>query len=201
MTKQSRHAKNETPNFFSWLDEVRESPSQYVQSLAELESMILGYIEALRVHDIVESGPSMGRHFLYWVGFRTRWPMNLGWAHAIEAHVSDQHKQLLKFFRLVDEYRQLTPAVLCTARLTRSHQPTGKRVTIGFDGRMKRPDRVDIVRYVPVPLHFLRFHYPNGNIVDDNLLGRDGYETMIHDAKRWVRDELQVKRHEWQRIA
>jgi len=67
---------------------------------------------------------------------------------------------------------------------------------------MEKPKRVDILRYVPEPLHFLRFHYPN-TITDDWLLMKpDGsYDTTIHDAKRWVRDELQVKRNEWQKAA
>ena len=34
------------------------------------------------------------------------------------------------------------------------HQPSGERATIGYDGRIARPDRVDAVQYTPEPLHF-----------------------------------------------
>ena len=116
-------------------------------------------------------------------------------------YVSDPDKQFEKFFCLVDEYRALEPTVLCSAELKRQHDPTGKRVRYGFDGRMEKPQWVVILRYVPEPLHFLRFHYAN-RIEDGWLLMQpDGsHMTTIHDAKRWARDELQVKRSEWQRV-
>jgi hypothetical protein len=187
-------------NVFTWLDKVRERPSMFARTLDELESQIWGYYTALDNHRIVERVPSMGHHFLIWVLYRTGWSTSGGWAGAIEMHVSDPEKRFAKFFHLVDEYRQLVPTVLCTVRLKKHHEPTGKRVVYGMDGRMEKPQRVDILRYVPEPLHFLRFHYPN-TITDAWLLMKtDGsHRTSIRDAKRWVRDELQVKDNEWQK--
>jgi hypothetical protein len=63
---------------------------------------------------------------------------------------------------------------------------------------MEIPNRVDILRYAPERFHFLRFHYPK-MIIDDWLLrASDGsIKTTVNHAKRWVRDELQVKEAEW----
>jgi hypothetical protein len=140
----------------------------------------------------------MTHHFLLWMYHRTRWSTDGGWAIAIEAHVSDPKKRFDKFFRL-DEYRQLVPTLLYTVRLKKRHQPTGKRVVIGMDGRMETPQRVDILRYASQPFHFLRFHYPK--TIDDGWLlttSDMSIKTTIRHAKRWARDELQVKESEWQ---
>ena len=199
MATSRRSCKNGDSNVFTWLDQVRERPSMWAQTLRDLESQVWGYSWALRNHRIVEPVPSMTRHFLYWVHYRTGWSTSAGWAIAIEAHVSDPKKRFAKFFRLVDEYRQLVPTALYTVRLTKPHQPTGKRVVIGFDGRMETPRRVDILRYAPEPFHFLRFHYPKW-IEDWSLLTTSdmSIKTTVSHAKRWVRDELQVKDNEWQ---
>jgi hypothetical protein len=187
-------------NVFTWLDKVRERRQMFARTLDDLESQIWGYYTALDNHHIVEPFPSMRHHFLIWVHYRTGWSTSGGWAGAIAMHVSEPEKQFAKFFRLVDEYRQLVPTVLCTARLRKHHDPTGRRVVYGMDGRIEKPKRVDIFRYVPQPLHFLRFHYPD-RITDDWLLMKtDGsYHTSVRDAKRWVRDELQIKDDEWHR--
>jgi hypothetical protein len=200
MWKITRPSVSAHSNIFTWLDEVRERRGMWVQTLHELESKVYGYYTALGTHCIVEPVPSMTDHFLCWLRYRTRWSTNRGWAIAIEQHVTDPDKQFDKFFRLVDEYRKLVPTVLYTTRLKKQHQPTGKRVVYGFDGRMERPKRVDILRYVPEPLHFLRFHYPH-TITDGWLLHKGlSHDTTIYDAKRWVRDELQVKQQEWENV-
>jgi hypothetical protein len=190
-------------NIFTYLDEMRDRPTMYVRSLLDLEAQIYGYYAALKNHRVVESGPSMTHHFLVWGYFRKHWSTcAFGWARAIESRISSLDEQLRKFFALVDEYRQLRPTPLCSVRLKRHHVPTGKRVVIGLGGRMEKPCRVEIFRYKPEPLHFLRFHY--GNRIEDDwlLMKSDGTNnTTLGDAKRWVRDELQVKRDEWQKTS
>ena len=141
----------------------------------------------------------MNHHFLIWVHYRTQWSTCAGWAKAIELHVRTPDAQFSKFFALIDEYRRLKPTRLCFVRLKSQHVPTGKRVVIGFNGRMQKPAQVEIIRYKPAPLHFLRFHYESR--IDDGwlLMNSDGtYETTLRDAKRWVGDELQVKQDEWE---
>src|SRR5262245_35937231 len=147
-------------NVFSWLDHVRARPGMYLRdgcSLRDLETLLGGYYAGLGMHGIVEDVPQMSVHFRSWLYYRTGWSCNCGWAFAIEQHhcPKDADKALATFFRLVDEYRQLRPVVLCTVRLARRHHPTGKRVRFGFDGLMDKPRRVDVVRYRPEPLHFL----------------------------------------------
>jgi hypothetical protein len=67
---------------------------------------------------------------------------------------------------------------------------------------MEKPCRVDVIRYRPEPLHFLRFHYPD-RVEDDDILktGTGDYATTVRFAKEWVRDELQVEFRVWRAYA
>ncbi len=188
---------------FDWLDHIRARPSMYLgnSSLCELETLVQGYCAALGVHGIIEPVPHMNRHFLTWLHYRTRWSCCLGWAAAIEQRHPEPDKALAAFFALVDEYRKLRPTSLCTVRLAARHNPTGKLVRIGFDGLMDKPRRVDVVRYRPEPLHFLRFHYRD-RVVDWDLFmtGAGEYATTVRYAKAWMRDEFQVEFAAWEQM-
>ncbi|MEZ4223509.1 MAG: hypothetical protein R3B13_21355 [Polyangiaceae bacterium] len=169
----------------------------YFSELAQLEFIVFGYGAALRVHDVEEGGPQM-HHFREWPGHKTGWAMACGWARAITEHTRKNSNPADNFFRLLDEFRLLKPVRMAWVQLRPRHQPTGKRVMIGGSGRMGRPNRVEIIRYRPEPLHFLRFHYRE-HMVDDHLLHNSSgsYKTTLRDAKRWVADELQVQASEW----
>jgi hypothetical protein len=190
-------------NVFDWLDDIRQKPSMYLRhsSLTELNSLIWGYYVALRVHSIVESVPSMNRHFLFWLYYRTSWSMSGGWDTAINERYPNREEALAIFFKWAYEYRQLNPMTLCTVRLAAKHNPTGKRIRYGLDGLMEKPRQVDVVRYRPAPLHFLRFHYRDRVENGDLLMTATGdYATTVRFAKQWVHDELQVESAAWRRV-
>jgi hypothetical protein len=188
-------------NVFGLLDSIRARPSMYLlnSSLRELETLLWGYYAGLRVHGMVEPVPRMDRHFLTWLHCRTRWSYCRGWAAAIEQRHPEPDKALAAFFALVDDYRRLKPTGLCTVRLGAQHSPTGKRVRIGLEGLIDKPFRVDVIRYRPESLHFLRFHYP-GRVEDWDVLmtGSGEYTTTVRYAKEWVRDEFQVEFAAWE---
>lgn len=177
-------------NVFLWLDGMRVRPGMYLRnkSLQDLETLLPGYYSGLGVHGIVEAVPAM-HHFRDWLYIRTGWSCSRGWAHAIEQRHKDPEKALATFFGLVDEYRQLRPTPLCTVRLGAKHNPTGKRVRYGFDGLMDKPRRVEVIRYRPAPLHFVRFHYRD-RVEDGDVLmtGSGEYTTTLRYAKQWVSD-------------
>ena len=183
---------------YSWLDELQKRPPMWAQNLSDVSHQLTGYYTALRIYGIIEAVPAMHGHFDTWVHLRTGWSTNCGWADAIESRFDGLDSQLKEFFRLVGEYRTLVPIVLCTARLEEHHQPTGKRVVIGSDQRMEKPERIDILKYEPEPLHFLRFHYPD-KVRDDSLLMKyDGsHSTEMADVMSWARDELLVGQGDW----
>lgn len=199
MTADSRHPAE----VFAWLDRVRARPGMYVDEnspVRGLEALIHGYYTALSVHGIVESVPAMTNHFSTWLRRRTGWSLSRGWGAAIEENAT-RRDALATFFSYVDAYRRLVPVVVSTVTLGERHRPTGKRVKIGHDGLIDRPDAVDVVQYRPEPIHFLRFHY--GTFVADQhtlytSTGSD--ETTVADAQAWVEDELQVARHERNRL-
>ena len=66
---------------------------------------------------------------------------------------------------------------------------------------MDKPNRVDIIRYCPEPLHFLRFHYRD-RVTDQWLLmtATGEYATTVRHAKQWVCDELQVEYGAWKSV-
>jgi hypothetical protein len=187
-------------NVFGWLDYIRARPGMFLpnRSLHELEILVLGYYSGLGVHGIVESVPQMYSHFVSWLVWRTDWACSRGWAFAIVQHYPVPEKALAAFFRFIDEYRRLKPTTLCTVRLGPSHNPTGKRMCIGLNGRVEKPLRVDVVRYNPEPLHFLRFHYPD-RVANQHILmtGEGTHTTTVRYAKQWVRDEFQVPYGLW----
>ncbi len=166
-------------------------------SLQELETLVHGYYAALSTHGLIERVPEMTNHFSTWLYCRTKWSMSLGWADAIISNARAR-PPLEQFFELVDHYRKLRPVTLRSARLGKRNAPTGRRVTIGTDGRIERPMRVDIVRYAPTRLHFLRFFY-RGHVRNNSILMRgDGsHETSLGFAKQWMEDELQTRDRDW----
>ena len=171
------------------------------RSLRDLETLICGYYTGLHLHGIVELVPEMAGHFKVWFYRRTKWACNCGWAFAIDLRYPDRDKALAKFFALVNEYRALEPAVLYTVRIAARHNPTGKRTRVGMDKLMAKPQRVEIVRYRPEPLYFLRFHYRDRTVNGEILTTPKGdYSTTVRNAMQWMRDELLVGFDEWVRV-
>jgi hypothetical protein len=139
----------------------------------------------------------MTNHFSTWLYEQTGWSTACGWASAIVSNARAR-SPLDVFFELVDDYRKLRPIILCSAKLGKRHTPTGKRVTIGSEGRMERPTNVHIVRYAPTRLHFLRFTYRGRNINDWILMtGQGSHKTSLRFAKQWLADELQTRDEDW----
>jgi hypothetical protein len=191
-------------NVFDLLDHIRERTGMYLRdsSLKELETLLWGYYTALRTHGIVEDVPEMGLHFHNWLWNREGFPSAIGWGTVLDDKYSDRDTAIAKLFEYVDEYRKLNPVVLYTVRLTARHEPTGNRVQTGLGGLMEKPRRVDIVRYRPEPIHFLRFHYHGRAVNGDLLMTRSGeYATTARIAKEWVRDELRVEFTEWEKVS
>ncbi|MGC4093240.1 MAG: hypothetical protein QM756_36195 [Polyangiaceae bacterium] len=194
-------ATTTSDNVFGWLDNIQQRPGMYLgattKPLDDLQTLVRGYIAALSVHGLVEGVPSMS-HFSTWLHHKTRWSTSCGWADAIATH-SNHDSALATFFELIAEFRKLRPRTLSIARLSEHHRPNGVREKIGFDGRIDRPDRVDVVQYAPSSLHFLRFHYGQ-RLVDQHLLyTSDGsHSTNIDFAKRWVLDEFSLQLGDWQ---
>lgn len=192
-------ARAHVRSVFTWLDAVRARPGMHLRegSLQQLETLVHGYYSGLYNHGLIEHVPEMTHHFSTWLYSETSWSTSRGWAHAITSHAR-RRPALDEFFAHVERYRELRPVVLRSARLGRRHAPTGKRCVIGMDGRMERPTNVDIVRYMPTRLHFLRFtcqgRKVNGSIL---MTGTGSHETSLRFAKQWVADELQVSEADW----
>ena len=166
-------------------------------SLRELETLVYGYYAGLSTHGLIELVPEMMSHFSTWLYRETEWSTSCGWAAAIVSNVNDA-SPLDAFFDFVHRYRRLRPVTLRSARLKRSNQPTGKRVVIGMNGRIERPLRVDIVRYAPTRLHFLRLIYRGRKVNDHILMTGDGsFDTSLRFAKIWMANEFQTSDADW----
>jgi hypothetical protein len=191
-------AQHDRKNVYAYLAAIRARPSMYVRekSLSDVEALVLGYYGALSIHGIDEGVPEVASHFARWLRHRFNWSLSCGWAYAITEN-SSAGQALDRFFELLDEYGALTPLPLYSVRLRPEHQPTGRRVVIGYGGRMRRPDAIQIVQYHPEPLFFLRFTYGTRTENDNVLFDNGRWTTSVEFAKRWVQDELDVAPHEW----
>jgi hypothetical protein len=89
----------------------------------------------------------MSHHFRIWLSCTTGWSTSAGWAVALQEH-SRGKDRLAQLFRLVAQYRRLEPVLRFTA--TRRTRAPGE------------PTRIDIMRYAPTKLHFLRLCYGSG---------------------------------------
>jgi hypothetical protein len=189
----------EAQNVFHWLDSVRVRRSMYVQSIAELETMVHGYYAALGTHEISENGPQLTQgHFGVWLRETTGWSLSAGWAYAIEHNAESDVDVFDFFFSLVDQYRVLTPTVTARVTLQPQHQPTGKRCKYGHDKLMDLPEEILVVNYVPTSLNHLRHRYGD-RYVDDwfLMLGNGSHETSLSDLVNWVSDDFGVNQSEW----
>jgi hypothetical protein len=192
-------APTDAKSIFTWLDSVRARPGMYIGAgtLRDVESLVYGYYAGLHTHGLAEHVPEMANHFSTWLYSETGWSTSCGWASAIISNAGAR-PPLDLFFELVDRYRTLRPVTLRSAKLSRRNAPTGKRVTVGLDGRIERPTRVDIVRYAPTRMHFLRFTYGSRKANDWILMTGDGsHETSLRFAKQWMADELQTRDEDW----
>ena len=189
-------------DIFSWLDHVRSSPYQYGKDVATFESVVFGYYQALKVKLIAEPNPSMAKHFRDWLLETTNIEhLNCGWGTAIDLATGSPNQAFEFFFELVDEYKQLVPKLLATADLLPHNTPTGQRIQLvlkGNNNRVEKPNRIDIVRYMPSLLHHLRFHYDD-RIEDMSFLQHsDGSrQTSIEFAMKWVEDEFTLAPSRW----
>ena len=190
-------------NVFAWLDRIRARPAMWLRksALRELQPLTFGYYCGLREHGIVESVPDFGQHFNDWLYYRTGWSCCQGWEVAFEQRYQTSEEAFVAFFEFVDEFRKLRPTLLCTVKLAARHKPTGKRVRFGLNGLMDKPIGVEVFRYRPEPLHFLRFHFPK-RMENSHLLmtGSGNHATTLRFAKEWVRDELQVEFAAWKPV-
>jgi hypothetical protein len=170
---------SEDENVFAYLDAIRARPGMYIDAskdpLRELEALIHGYYGSLRAHGLIEPVPQMANHFSIWLYCQTRWSTSTGWAHAIASH-SRSGEELANFFRYVDQFRKLKPIVrfaLAGRRRTKSNP--------------KGPSRIEIIRYAPTRLHFLRSwdrHKAQDGWILMDTHGR--HETSLAFAKRAV---------------
>ena len=165
---------------FAWLDHIKARPGMYVGAardpLRELETLLDGYYSSLRLHGIVEPVPDMSRHFGTWLYSSTGWSTSAGWALAFKQHAGSTDL-LGHFFRVVDQYKKLKPYVrLSVARRA---------------GSSDLPTRIDIIRYAPTRLHFLRLWHGQRTIDDWILMDRNGsHQTSLALAKRALTDKF-----------
>lgn len=113
--------------------------------------------------------------------------MSCGWADAIRREV-EPDAQTDSFFGFLEEFRALRPSMVASVILGDHHIATGKRVVIGMDGRMPRPEQAVVIEYAPEGLQFLRFTYP------ERL---ETQRVLMSDARQWMEDEFGVQPHEW----
>jgi hypothetical protein len=190
-------------HIFTWLDHVRRRPTMFIgpwrdaASLQRLETLVHGYTTALHVHGIVEPCPDLCQ-FPCWLLHNTGWSMSCGWAHAIATH-STSGTALDTFFDHIDHFRKLRPITVWTVKLGRHHAPAPHR-KLGDKPDRDVPSRVDIVRYAPTQLHFLRSQLGRHAYNETNLYAGDGTRgSAVRAAKQSALAEFGILDADWSR--
>ncbi|KKN62052.1 hypothetical protein LCGC14_0515470, partial [marine sediment metagenome] len=134
----------------------------------------------LELHSIVEKGVPLFKHFGEWLKMKFNWNLSYGWAHAITENIEKQQDPLKKFYFFVNEFRKLQPEVVSIIIPPFSQ----KRFTFTQEKKDEdpylSPKKIQIIRYIPEKLFFLRFLYAKKQ--ED---GRDLFYS-IEEAKRSV---------------
>jgi hypothetical protein len=188
-------------NVFDWLDGVRARPSMYVhvddRPLQELELLVYGYYAALNMHGLVEPVPHMTHHFLIWLHEDTGWSTCKGWADAIGSHLQGR-APLDRFFQLVDRYRVLVPEIRAVGVPVRARR-RGREPTKQARSVTEQPSRLEIVRYRPTKLHFLR-RWHGMRAVNEWIFmdGQGNHAISLAKAKRLAVDIFPDQEFVWQ---
>lgn len=194
------------PNVFDFLDQIRARPTMFVgeddknlSGLRVVETLMEGYYTGLGVHGVGETVPRVTfDHFSHWLRLRGYAEFSLGWAWVL--HEAHGDAAFDKFFDLLDDYRKVSPTVVATVALTECHRPRKQRSVWGSADPMEKPDRVELVRYVPDPIHIVRYHY--GSRFEEHVVYLDPLAkgTTLEDAYTWAAQELRIERSEWSTV-
>ncbi|ANM29357.1 hypothetical protein ABI59_06770 [Acidobacteria bacterium Mor1] len=177
---------------FDLLDRVRARPHMFVRQgrLEELEAMLWGFEYALLTRGIVNPLPSMMQSgFSQWLRLKYRWSLSAGWAYAIQAHAAPGQSSIDLFFELFAQYRELSKTVELELTLSPHHQPSDE---------MDRPEKVQVLRYRPEPLHIIRLFYPH-RIEETCVSGPNAEEaTKLRDAIDWLTRRLGIQEQDFE---
>jgi len=172
----------ERKNIFDLIDIIKERTSMFIpdRSIKSLFTYLTGYDSCLELHSIVEKGVPLFKHFGEWLKMKFNWNLSYGWAHAITENIEKQQDPLKKFYFFVNEFRKLQPEVVSIIIPPFSQ----KRFTFTQEKKDEdpylSPKKIQIIRYIPEKLFFLRFLYAKKQ--ED---GRDLFYS-IEEAKRSV---------------
>jgi hypothetical protein len=160
----------ERKNIFDLIDIIKERTSMFIpdKSINSLSTYLAGYDSCLELHSIVEKGVPLFKHFGEWLKIKFNWNLSYGWAQAIAENIEKQQDPLKKFYSFVNEFRKLQPKVVSTIQDIEDEDPS------------LSPKKIQIIRYIPENLFFLRFFY-----TEKQEDGRDLFYS-IEEAKRSV---------------
>jgi len=165
--------------------------------LPVIQDYLHGYYVALDMHGIVETSARLTHaHFSTWLRLRGYKEFALGWAWVLQQAHGDAAFD--KFFELLDRYRNVSPTVVATVRLTDEQRQHGERAVDAMAGPMQQPDRIEIVQYAPDPVHIVRIHCGTRSI--EHVLYAPPLAapaTTIDHAFSWVAERFGVDRAQW----
>jgi len=172
----------ERKNIFDLIDIIKKRISMFIpdKSIKSLSTYLAGYESCLELHSISEKGVPLFKHFGGWLKINFDWNLSYGWAHAITENIDKQQDPFQKFYLLVNEFRKLQPEVVSTIKSPLNQKPITIIQEKKDENLIPSPKKIQIIRYIPENLFFLRFLYTKKH--ED---GRDLFSS-IEEAKRSV---------------
>jgi len=139
-------------------------------SIMSLINNLNGYETCLKLHGIIEEEVPNFTHFTQWLGKRfEHWiHLSYGWAYAIKENIEDTEDPLSTFFSLISDFRKLHPEIITSLSLNEEQKRTIKEI--------------QIIKYNPKDLYFLRIYY-DGKHIDDKALLR-----TLEEAQSWAEE-------------
>ncbi len=159
-------------NIFDLIDIIEQRTAMFIpyKSIMSLITYLNGYETCLDLHGIIEEKVPNFRHFNQWLGKKfDHWiHLSYGWAEAIKFNIEDNEDPFEKFFSLVNEFRKLHPEMITNITLNEKQKQS---IT-----------EIQIIKYNPEDLYFLRIYF-NKKHIDDTALLR-----TLEEAQSWAEE-------------
>jgi hypothetical protein len=97
----------EIENIYDLIDVIELRTSMFIpdKSIHSLFTFLSGYLMCLKIHGIVEKSVPDFNNFSKWLEEKFEWNLAYGWAYAIAHNCKEFEDSLMKFFKLVKDFK------------------------------------------------------------------------------------------------
>lgn len=108
-------------NIYNLIDVIEQRTSMFIpdKSITSLFTFLSGYLAFLEIHNIIEKDVPDFNNFSKWLAEKFKWNLAYGWAYAIKQNCKELEDPLMKFFKLVKDFKKIGSApVACIGKIS-----------------------------------------------------------------------------------